>query len=257
MTQTLNSIFFKIKRMATDISFLGPVFYIAVFIGLIWNLAWSTLIRAAILRFFIRKSDLPKKFFMALKAVFFPSLITTLLAFPIVFFGPYKILGILVSALYFVLLYFSIKRVYKTEPEVARAITYKFLVLALIVTVVIAGVYTLIGVYNNPIIPYSHVTKCNVDCEFVHRFVDSSLNVKAYNAPAWKLDKKIDYFIGEKTLLVNDMESLKRSYNVIDSIDATGCTVMDFTLENEETDQVICEPHSKDFFTNLMKYLTG
>jgi hypothetical protein len=256
--------------MADMNSFL-QIFAVVSLVGILVSFLIRVSIQALILRYFTKKYELPQKYGMAWLAILIPSLIVSLIALPLVFIGFLDFLAIIIWLLFFPLLIFSVKLVYKTETGISTAISSKFFLVILILVVVIAGVQTILGIITNPLKSNVPQPICTTDCEFAYSLGDNfgkvgsgSLTVKGYNIPAGKYQEKDNYVIAEKIFSVSKLNSLKTGKRDVNNneriqgkLNANSCTYMDFSRESSRTSGRACKRSSKNFFTNLKKILVG
>ena len=254
-----------------DMSSMLQLFAVVSIIGIFVGLLIRVSIQALILRYFTKKYDLSQYYGKAWLAILIPSLVVTLIALPLAFIGLPDYLAILIWFLFFPMLIFSVKLVYKTETGISTAISLKFFLVILILVIAFAGVLTILGAVANPLSSNVPQSVCTMDCEFAYSLGDDSgkvgsgsLTVKGYEIPAGKYQEKDNYVIEEKTFSVSELNSLKTGKRDVNNderiqgkLNANSCTYMDFSRESGGTSGGACKESSKSFFTNLKKILVG
>jgi len=254
-----------------DTSSLLQIFAVVSLVGIFVSFLIRVSIQALIFRYFTKKYDLPQNYGKAWLAILIPSLIVTLIALPLAFIGLPDFLAILIWILFFPLLIFSTKLVYKTETRISTAISLKYFILILVLVIAFAGVQSILGATANPLSSNVPQSVCTMDCEFAYSLGDDtgligsgSLTVKGYDVPNGKFQEKDNYVVAEKTFSVSELNSLKTGKRDVNNderiqgkLNANGCTYMEFSRESGGTGGGACKESSKSFFTNLKKILIG
>ena len=246
-----------------DINSFLQIFATISIIGIFVSFLIRVSIQALILRIFTKKYQLPQNYGKAWLVILIPSLIVALIVLPLAFIGLPDFLAILIWLLFFPILIFSIKLVYKTETKISTAISLKYFILILVLVIVFAGIQTLLGATANPLDSNVPQSVCTLDCEFAYRtdgYPVESLTVTGYNIPTGKYQEKENYIIAKKTFSKNEIDNMERGVNekIIGKLDAKSCSFMEFS--KEETGGGSggqCKGSSKSFFTNLKKILVG
>lgn len=222
---------------------------------------------ALILRIFTKKYKLRQNYGKAWLAILIPSVVVSLLAIPLVLAELPSFLIIIVWFLFFPILIFSVKLVYKTRTGVSAKISFKFFLVILVLLIAVAGIQTLIGGVSNPLKSNVPQAVCTLDCEFAYSLKDyqeGPLIVRGYNIPAGKFQEKEGYIIGEKNYSETEFNNMKAGWKdvngddrVYGKLNVTGCNWMGISRGSPTTGGVSCQRSSKNFLTNLQKILVG
>jgi len=216
-------------------------------------------IQALVLRFFTKKHGLTQGYGKAWLAILIPTLIITLLAMLIsstsIFFLCFLWL------LFFPLLIFSVKYVYKSDINISTVISLKLFLVILALVIAIAGIQTIIGTASNPLDARVPQSICTINCEFAVRtdmgFSFNSLAVKGYNIPEGKYQEKINYIISQQTF--TDLNKMERGMNdkILGKLNANNCNYMEFVKDSDGIEGIKCESSSRSFFANLKNILVS
>jgi len=239
---------------------LSIVFVVVVFIV-------RVSIQALILRLFTKKYNLSQKYKKAWMAIFIPALIISLLAVPISLAGLPDFLLIILYLLFFPILIFSVKFMYKIDSKTSALISLKFFLLVAIIIVIFSGVQTIVGGTDSSSLE-SNVPQsvCTADCEFAYSLKggsSKSLIVVGYNIPIGDYPNKENYIIIEKTFSENElnlMDTGKKDVNgrmrIQGKLESNNCNYMEFSRgETTGSQGGQCEESSKNFLTNLKNSL--
>ncbi len=250
-----------------DINSFLQIFAVVSIVGIFVSFLIRVSIQALILRIFTKKYQLPQNYGKAWLAILIPSLVVSLIAIPLALLELPSFLLVIIWLLFFPILIFSVKLVYKTETRISTAISFKFFLVIFILVIAVAGVQTIIGGVSNPLESNVPQEVCTLDCEFAYSLNDyqeGPLIVRGYNIPAGKFQEREDYIIGEKTFSESEFESMKAGWKDVNGkdriygkLDVKGCNWMGISRGSPTTGGVSCRESSKSFFTNLQKILVG
>jgi hypothetical protein len=256
--------------MAEIDSFL-QIFAIISIIGIFVSFIIRVSIQALILKFFTKKYPIPQRYGKAWLAILIPSLVVSLMAITLALIKAPDFVMAIIWILFFPILIFSIKLVYKTDTGTSTSISFKYFLLILVLVLVFSGVMTLLGGIANPLDSNVPQSVCTMDCEFAYSLGDDtgligseSLTVRGYDIPAGKYQEKENYIISEKTFSQSELNALKtgkkdvnNDYRIQGKLNANGCTYMDFSRESGGSSGGACKESSKSFFTNLKRIVVG
>jgi len=177
----------------------------------------------------------------------------------LVLFGVPDFVLAIIWILFFPILIFSVKWIYKTDMKVSSSISIKYFLVILVLVIIASGLMTVLGGVSNPIKSEVPQSTCSMDCEFAVRtdmgVSFNSLTVKGYNIPSGKFQEKANYIISQQTF--SDLNNMERGVNnkIIGKLNAKNCNYMEFVKDTGGTEGGTCEGSSKSFFSNFKNIL--
>jgi len=243
-----------------DMGSLLQTFAIFTLISVIVSFVVRISILALILKSFTKKYNISQKYGRAWLAILIPSLIISFLSIPFILAGFQPFSLVISWILFFPILIFSIRFIYKIDLKISTTISLKFFLLILGVVIVFTGVLTLVGTAGSTLERSVPQSVCTTDCEFAYRTdmggTIESLIVTGYNIPAGRYQEKENYVLIEKTFIKNELDNMERGVNdkILGSLDENNCNFMEFSRGEGETG-IQCSKTSKGFFTNMKNIL--
>ena len=242
-----------------DINSSLQIFAVISLVGIFVSFIIRVSIQALILRIFTKKYQLPQNYGKAWLTILIPSLVVSLLAIPLVLFGVPDFVLAIIWILFFPILIFSMKWIYKTDMKVSSSISIKYFLVILVLVIIASGLMTVLGGVSNPTKSDVPQSTCSMDCEFAVRtdmgVSFNSLTVKGYNIPSGKFQEKANYIISQQTF--TDLNNMERGVNnkIVGKLNANNCNYMEFTKDTGGTEGESCKGSSKSFFTNFKNIL--
>lgn len=222
-------------------------------------------IKSMILRYFVRKQDLPDDNKRAFIAVLIPSLVFLALSLLVFFIKLPDIILIIGWVISFIVLAFSVMVVYQTSLKISSIISLKIFLIVFVIVILGAGIQTIVGSFDKTLDKIVPQAVCTTDCAFAYSLTNlenGPLTVKGYNVPSGKYEGRADYLLFSKTFNVEELNTMKtgkldmNGNEVINGqLDANNCNYFDFSREGSGEGGGICKKTSKNFFTNLKNIL--